>query len=225
MNKDFLSQAELATNAETWQHINLVMQLLAKMQIELMMRAFTHDRSKLSPPEVSTFTEQTSKLAGTTYGTPEYHQLLSEMKPALDHHYAHNRHHPEFFPKPATSEVEQQNNQDIKHLREIEAVLQNFGLLSPADSNLINRVHEKLLKESLESTSQVGEMNLIDLLEMFCDWYAATKRHNDGNIYKSIEINRKRFAISDQLADIFLNSVELVNKSNGFENLKTQKDI
>ncbi|MEH2033207.1 MAG: DUF5662 family protein [Nostoc sp.] len=121
--------------------------------------------------------------------------------------------------------MEQQNNEDIKHLREIETVLQNFGLLSPADSNLINRVHEKLLKESLESTSQVGEMNLVDVLEMFCDWYAATKRHNDGNIYKSIEINRKRFAISDQLTNIFLNSVELVNKSNGFENLKTQKYI
>lgn len=92
-----LRQEEKSTNAETWEHINQVMRLLAVMQWHITKRMFTHDRSKLSPPEVSTFVEFTPKLKNSTYGSDEYKQFLADMKPALDHHYSHNRHHPEFF--------------------------------------------------------------------------------------------------------------------------------
>jgi hypothetical protein len=51
-------------------------------------------------------------------------------------------------------------------------------------------------------------MNLIDLVEMLCDWYAASKRHNDGDIMKSIEINQKRFGFSDDLRQILENTVK-----------------
>jgi hypothetical protein len=51
-------------------------------------------------------------------------------------------------------------------------------------------------------------MNLIDILEMFCDWYAATKRHNDGDIMKSISLNQKRFGYSDDLKAVFENTYE-----------------
>jgi hypothetical protein len=54
-------------------------------------------------------------------------------------------------------------------------------------------------------------MNLLDLIEMLCDWLAATKRHSDGNIYESIEINQKRFNYSDELKQIFLNTLLLIN--------------
>lgn len=30
--------------------------------------------------------------------SPEYHQDLLDMGPALHHHYANNRHHPQYFP-------------------------------------------------------------------------------------------------------------------------------
>ena len=52
-------------------------------------------------------------------------------------------------------------------------------------------------------------MTLIDLLEMLIDWTAATKRHADGDILKSIEINQKRFGYSDELKQVFLNTVEI----------------
>lgn len=52
----------------------------------------------------------------------------------------------------------------------------------------------------------VDGMNLVDIVEMFCDWVAATKRHADGNIHKSIDINEKRFDLSPQLAQIFRNT-------------------
>jgi hypothetical protein len=53
----------------------------------------------------------------------------------------------------------------------------------------------------------VNGMSLIDLLEMLADWKAASLRHADGDILKSLEINKKRFGISDQLAEIFINTV------------------
>ena len=51
-------------------------------------------------------------------------------------------------------------------------------------------------------------MSLFDLVEMLADWKAATTRHADGNIQDSLEINKKRFSISDQLFEILLNTVK-----------------
>lgn len=52
----------------------------------------------------------------------------------------------------------------------------------------------------------INGFDLFDLIEMFFDWKAATERHNDGNIFKSIQINKDRFKYSDQLAEIFTNT-------------------
>jgi len=41
---------------------------------------------------------------------------------------------------------------------------------------------------------------------MLCDWKAASERHVDGNFERSIEINRKRFGMSDELTAIFHNT-------------------
>ena len=60
-------------------------------------RGVKHDASKLESPEVELFTQFTPKLASTTYGSDEYRSYLEGLKPALDHHYASNRHHPEHF--------------------------------------------------------------------------------------------------------------------------------
>ena len=54
----------------------------------------------------------------------------------------------------------------------------------------------------------INGMSLLDLIEMFCDWCAATMRHADGDIVKSIEINKTRFEMSDQLAEIFKNTLD-----------------
>jgi hypothetical protein len=57
----------------------------------------------------------------------------------------------------------------------------------------------------------IRDMTLIDLIEMLCDWMAATKRHADGDIIKSLEINQKRFGYSDELKLILKNTVEELN--------------
>lgn len=57
----------------------------------------------------------------------------------------------------------------------------------------------------------INDMSLIDLLEMFVDWRAASKRHNDGNILKSIEINGDRFGMAPQLVRIFENTAKALD--------------
>ena len=54
-------------------------------------------------------------------------------------------------------------------------------------------------------------MHLIDLIEMFCDWVATTKRHNNKDVNRSLAINKIRFNYSDDLMEIFKNSVELLD--------------
>lgn len=160
-----MSNEELFFEAETRKHQQEVSKLLIKFAQLLLTRAMEHDNSKLESPEREIFIEFTPKLKGSTYGSEEYKNYLKEMKVALDHHYANNKHHPEFY-----------------------------------------NIHR-----SLEATeSPVTEMHLVSIIEMFCDWMAATKRHADGNIDKSIEINEKRFGINDQLSQIFRNTINLL---------------
>lgn len=70
--------------------------LLDLAMLELRRRARNHDASKLESPEVEVFDRETPILRGLTYGSAEYKECLARMKVALDHHYAHNRHHPEW---------------------------------------------------------------------------------------------------------------------------------
>lgn len=56
----------------------------------------------------------------------------------------------------------------------------------------------------------IRDMNLLDLIEMFVDWKAASERHNDGNIRKSIEINGPRFNFPPELVEIFENTIDVL---------------
>lgn len=143
----------VASNLATLKHVHTVRSLIYVMVEELDRRATNHDRSKFEEPEQSVFASTFQELGKTPYGTPEYEDLLRRVKPALDHHYANNRHHPEHWPH------------------------------------------------------GIDDMTLIDLVEMLCDWKAATQRNKDGNIRKSVEHNAKRFGMSDQLRKIFENTV------------------
>ncbi len=56
----------------------------------------------------------------------------------------------------------------------------------------------------------IQDMNLIDILEMFCDWSIASQQHPKGDIEQSIEVNQERFGYSDDLKEIFRNSIKLL---------------
>lgn len=81
----------------TYKHIKRVAELLCSASQELIERSKVHDDSKLKSPEKELFNELTPKLKGSTFGSEEYSQFLEELKPALDHHYKHNSHHPQHY--------------------------------------------------------------------------------------------------------------------------------
>lgn len=153
-----MTQAEC--KVETIKHIEKVRQYLRIMTDRLTTRGVMHDKTKLESPEVELFTEYTPKLAETQYGSDEYRECLAGLKPALDHHYANSRHHPEHFSK------------------------------------------------------GINDMNLVDIVEMLCDWKAASERQQDGNLLKSIEQNAQRFGYDDQLKQIFINTAKMLDEVN-----------
>lgn len=142
---------------ETKKHKQKVKDYLGLISKILEKRGSVHDDSKLENMENEIFSVYSSKLKDCTYGSEEYKQYLLEMRPALNHHYKNNRHHPEHF------------------------------------------------------ENGIRGMNLIDLIEMVMDWLAASKRHNNGNIMKSIELNMSRFGYDEYLNDIFKNTIEFLN--------------
>jgi hypothetical protein len=52
----------------------------------------------------------------------------------------------------------------------------------------------------------VAGMTLVDLVEMLADWKAAGERHADGSMARSLEIQKDRFGISDQLQAVLVNT-------------------
>lgn len=127
---------------------------------DLFQRASVHDNSKFSPEEFEAYDAAFPNLQKYTYGTSEFKAELAKIKPAIEHHYAVNDHHPEYF-------------------------------------------HDG-----------IDQMNLVQLIEMTCDWKAASDR-SQADIYKGLEINQKRFGIDDQLLTIIRNTVDSLAKKEG----------
>lgn len=137
---------------DTLEHIKKVSDYMGDAAIELINRGAAHDASKLQEPEKGYFDIETPNLKGLVYGSEEYRESCRRLKPALDHHYANNSHHPQFY------------------------------------------------------ENGINGMNLFDLVEMFFDWKASGERTEDGDIFKSIEINAERKGMSKQLKQIFINT-------------------
>ena len=142
------------STADTLRHSRRVGELLVQIISDLTTRSVSHDASKIEPPELEMFNEFTPKLKNSTYGSDEYKGFLVEMGPALEHHYAHNRHHPEHF------------------------------------------------------ENGIDGMTLVDVIEMLADWKAAGERHEDGSMRRSLDLQRDRFDIGDQLWSILFNTAQ-----------------
>jgi len=143
---------------ETIDHILRVQQLINRITNLANSRAIEHDYTKLQEPERSSYKEVTLKLKNLEYGSEEYRAQLREMKPAVEHHYSNNSHHPEYY------------------------------------------------------ENGIKGMSLVDLIEMVCDWKAASERHNTGDIMKSIDISKERFNMSDDLTCIIKNTIPMLTK-------------
>jgi hypothetical protein len=182
---------EYDSTEDTKAHIKTLQDVLGEAIGLLVGRSLSHDASKLEEPEKSLYDKYTPLLRGTTYGTPIYYQYLEEMGAALSHHYENNSHHPEHYHRP-----------DDPEITEIVEYIDRLEKANPED-----RALPWLYAYLSERRSRINGMSLLDVLEMLADWKAAGMRHADGSIEQSLEINRERFEISDQLFEILKNTV------------------
>ena len=58
----------------------------------------------------------------------------------------------------------------------------------------------------------IEDMNIVDLAEMICDWHASAQRHNGGKASENLNINAKRFGLSDQLTQIIANTFTMLER-------------
>lgn len=57
-------------------------------------------------------------------------------------------------------------------------------------------------------TGGINGMSLLSIIEMVCDWLAASTYNSRGNFEQALEINRERFEIGEQLWAIIINTLK-----------------
>lgn len=169
---------------DTMAHIETVREYIEQVKTNLTIRGVAHDASSLVEPEKSFYDKYRPLLSSLEYNSPAYLAALEEFKPAIQHHYDNNSHHPEHF----------------KHF-ECGACFKHFSE-EPENSHC-----DRCGYSVFEQYTGVNGMSLLDVLEMLIDWLAAIARKGtDEDVLDNFDRTRKRFKISPQLADIIKNT-------------------
>lgn len=95
-----------------------------------------------------------------------------------------------------------------KHLERIEYGSKEYQDSLAALGDALKHHYENNDHHPQHFDNGIDGMNLLQLVEMYLDWCAATKRNKDGDIRKSIELNKKKFGMTEQLYNIFMNTVD-----------------
>lgn len=191
------------STADTLDHIGKVQARMQEVISNLTIRASEHDRSKLWEPEKSAY-DALMEFKAThdmVYGSPEYAEGLKILGPALEHHYEHNSHHPQYWTWPLPGSKEEEEIAVLRH--DIE-VLESL----PPQTELELRVIARLKRDLAALESPINAMSLLDDLEMLSDHKAASERYKDGSIEQSMGVNRDRFGYSDQVYNLFWNTIK-----------------
>jgi hypothetical protein len=79
------------------EHRDRLSKIMARFITNLVNRSAIHDDSKLSAHELGPYASVIDEFGKYKFGTPEYGAIRETIQGSVDHHYAHNRHHPEHF--------------------------------------------------------------------------------------------------------------------------------
>lgn len=201
-----MSEFTQDSRPDTVAHIERVQTLIQTAISNLASRAVKHDLSKLEEPEKSAFDRlKALSLSGMAYGSEEYRACLRAEKPAIQHHYKANSHHPEFYP--------------VVDVGPIGGMLRATADAQKASADAALQTEPEAAKLLLDTANvvrgcadqmeaSVNGMSLFDVLEMLLDWKAATERMKEGgDIRASLAINRDRFKLSPQLEAILANTI------------------
>ena len=92
-----LTPEEIVHKEHVEYHRQCVQKFCNTIAERIVLGGLHHDETKLEEPECSIFVEHAFDKK-RSYGSEEYYKRLdTDLKEALDHHYDHNRHHPEHF--------------------------------------------------------------------------------------------------------------------------------
>lgn len=190
------------SRSDTLLHIHMVRQLIDDAAQKLYDRGLIHDDSKLVEPEKSAFDRlKALSLSGMAYGSEEYRACLRAEKPAIQHHYDHNSHHPEFYKRwgcPLCHQTFPESETTVWG-----GVESNPRLCPKCSAN------GSIFESALIPSTGIDGMSLLDVMEMIIDWKAATERMKDGgDIRASLVHNTERFHLSPQLASILANTIK-----------------
>lgn len=191
------------SRTDTLTHIARVQSLINDAITNLGRRSVLHDLSKLEEPEKSAFDRlKALSLSGMAYGSDEYRACLRAEKPAIEHHYKANSHHPEhvtLFRCAVCRSI----------LRESETWVVNLN--DTKNPRLCSKCCPQSPIYECEAVPYCGPeaMSLFDVIEMLLDWKAATERMKDGgDIRASLIHNITRFNLSPQLVSILSNTIK-----------------
>ena len=158
-NVDEVSKlAEQNYRAEVLIHQTDVFNQMQIVLDEVEYRQAAHDQSKLSDEEFSTYAKVIPQLKGKQFGSPEAKAIVKELGPALQHHYAENRHHPEHFEKGIAG----------MHLIDMIEMICDWKAVSVAKGNDLKTGMVKVLFPKLGITEPLATilLNTADMLEM-----------------------------------------------------------
>jgi len=91
----------------------------------------------------------------------------------------------------------------MKDLKDVEYASSEYDeqirLLRPAlDRHYrVNNHHPEYYRTGIKA------MSPLDLVEMLCDWKAATRKHKTGDIWKSIKVNQERYNYDEDRKNSF----------------------
>jgi len=129
---------------DTTVHKLHVARFMSSIAGRLLWRAVVHDLSKYGKTEREIYARVTPLFKEHPYGSEGYKDVVAQLGPALEHHYAANRHHPEHF---------------------------------------------SVRKDTADTG--MGHMNVIDAVEMLCDWKAASMRRKNVDFLEQLKEQRK----------------------------------
>jgi hypothetical protein len=99
--------------------------------------------------------------------------------------------------------------------RDITSELQQYEYNSPEYKNISNsRAFKDAWMHHAQENSHhpdhypngVSDMDLVDIMEMLCDWYSASQRHENASWRDGFNSNCEQFNIDDQLKSILWNT-------------------
>lgn len=127
---------------------------------EMAVRATSHDNSKVEDKvEFENYIGLNMDMVGVQYGTPQYKEVISKYSEGVEHHYANNPHHPEYY----ENGIDDMSRADlIEMVADWSAVVKVKGLEDKMEDNFqVNKKRFRIDDELFERIMNTAKFMII----------------------------------------------------------------